>query len=144
MVTTSLRHAVGSHRRSRFGRRPCFGPAGRGDAEAGQPATPTRCARHRGHRAVVIWRAEWLPEGGRSVKYGGSGPPAADTVGGRVSRIGSLLKLFGNCPGSRLPPDRRPESVMVSELGGVTARPKESFDMTSADRFEGIGGLCHP
>ena len=41
-------------------------------------------------------------------------------------------------------PDRRPESVMVSEFGvRVTARPKESFDMTSADRFEGVGGPCH-
>ena len=34
---------------------------------------------------------------------------------------------------------------MVSELGVcVTGRPKESFDMTSADRFEGVGGPCHP
>src|SRR5215472_12834780 len=41
-------------------------------------------------------------------------------------------------------PDRRPESVMVSEFGvRVTARPKESFDMTSADRFEGVGGPGH-
>ena len=27
---------------------------------------------------------------------------------------------------------------------GTIARPKESFDMTSADRFEGVGGPCHP
>ena len=34
---------------------------------------------------------------------------------------------------------------MVSELGvRVTTRPKELFDMTSADRFEGVGGPCHP
>ena len=35
--------------------------------------------------------------------------------------------------------------MIVSELGvRVTTRPKESFDMTSADRFEGVGGPCHP
>jgi predicted HTH transcriptional regulator len=42
-------------------------------------------------------------------------------VSGRTATnlISSLIKDgIGNCPGSRLPPDRRPESVMVSELGG--------------------------